>query len=72
MEREIIKHLGVLNQNRWPIEVNLVSWNGRPPKIDIRPWEPGDDEDRKCGKGISLTNEEAKALQEILADYIYE
>ena len=74
MDRIVIQHLGVLNQKKWPIEENIVSWNGGQAKLDIRPWEPGDidDDTRKCGKGISLTNEEAKALQEIIADYLYE
>ena len=40
-------------------EVNLVSWNGAEPKYDIRSWSPGRE---KCGKGITLTKEEAKAL----------
>jgi hypothetical protein len=63
---DILKHFGVLSEERngWKKEVNLVSWNGRNPKIDIRDWAPGHE---KMGKGITLTNEEAQSLQDLLA-----
>ena len=37
---EIEKHIGVLseNGNGWRKELNMVSWNGRPAKYDIRDW----------------------------------
>ncbi len=40
---EIVMQLGVLSQSRsgWTKELNLVSWNGRAPKYDIRDWSPG-------------------------------
>ena len=47
----------------WNTEINVVSWNGAAPKIDIRPWDP---EHKKCGKGITLTGDETKKLREIL------
>lgn len=40
-------------------EINLVSWNGAEPKYDIRSWSPGRE---KCGKGLALTQTEAKNL----------
>ena len=62
---DIVEQLGVLseNSNGWSRELNLISWNGREPKYDIRDWAPGNE---KMGKGISLSKEEAKALKEIL------
>ena len=35
---EITEELGVLSESRsgWKREVNLVSWNGAAPKLDIR------------------------------------
>ncbi|MDR3276650.1 MAG: hypothetical protein LBT11_05510 [Treponema sp.] len=62
---DILKHFGVLSEERngWKKEVNLVSWNGRNPKIDIRDWAPGHE---KMGKGITLTTEEAQPLQGLL------
>jgi hypothetical protein len=62
---DILKHFGVLSEERngWKKEVNLVAWNGRNPKIDIRDWAPGHE---KMGKGVTLTNEEAQSLREML------
>ena len=58
---EIVEHIAVLSENAkgWKKELNLVSWNGRPPKFDLRDW---DSEHAKMGKGITLTNEELAAL----------
>jgi hypothetical protein len=47
----------------WKKEVNLVSWNDREPKIDIRDWLPNHE---KMGKGITLTQEEAIQLAGLL------
>ncbi|HOJ98430.1 MAG TPA: PC4/YdbC family ssDNA-binding protein [Termitinemataceae bacterium] len=62
---EILKTFGVLSEERggWKKELNLVSWNGRAPKLDIRDWAP---DHEKMGKGITLTKEEAKKLIELL------
>jgi len=63
---EIVKHFGVISSEKsgWRKEVNLVAWNDRKPKLDIRDWSP---EHEKMGKGITLTEEEASQLVEILA-----
>ncbi|MDR0877849.1 MAG: hypothetical protein LBN21_07325 [Treponema sp.] len=62
---DILKHFGVISEEKggWKKEVNLVSWNGRNPKIDIRDWAPGHE---KMGKGITLTPEEAAKLTELI------
>jgi hypothetical protein len=62
---DILKHFGVLSEekNGWKKELNLVSWNGRNPKLDIRDWAPGHE---KMGKGVTLTTEEARTLRELL------
>lgn len=62
---DIVEQVGVLseNSNGWSREVNLISWNGRDAKYDIRDWAPNNE---KMGKGISLSKEEVKALKEIL------
>ena len=65
IEFDVVKEFGELSENikGWKREVNLVSWNGRDPKYDIRDWSP----DRsKMGKGITLTAEEMKQLRDIL------
>ena len=65
-EYEIVEHLGVISENAkgWTKELNLVSWNDREPKYDIRDWAP---EHAKMGKGITLSADEAASLKEILA-----
>ncbi len=62
---EITQHVGVLSESSkgWTRELNLVSWNERPPKYDLRDWDPGH---QKMGKGITLTEDELKNLLELL------
>lgn len=61
----IEKELGVLSTSKsgWTIELNLISWNGRPAKYDIRSWAPGHE---KMGKGIGLTKDELITLKGII------
>ena len=68
---EIIKTIGVLSTSAkgWTKELNLVSWNEREPKYDLRDWAP---EHEKIGKGITLTEEEAKILKGLLGEVIGE
>ena len=62
---EIVMQIGVLSQSRsgWTKELNLVSWNGRAPKYDIRDWSPGH---QKMGRGVTLSREELLALRDLL------
>ena len=61
----IIETLGVLSTSSkgWTKELNLISWNGREPKYDLREWSPEHD---KMGKGVTLSKEELDALKDIL------
>ena len=63
---EITKKLGVLSENAkgWTKEINMVSWNGRAAKFDIREWSP---DHEKMGKGVTLTRDEAKLLGELIS-----
>ena len=65
IEFDIVKHFGVISEGKggWKKELNLVSWNGRAPKLDVRDWAPGHE---KMGKGITLAQEEAAQLAELL------
>ena len=68
---EIVEHIAVLSTSKtgWTKELNLISWNGRTPKYDIREWAP---EHEKMGKGITLTDEEFTKLKELLSkQYFY-
>jgi hypothetical protein len=62
---EIVKKVGVLSKSAsgWAKEVNLISWNDREPKYDIRDWAP---DGVKMGKGVTLSREELQALKELL------
>jgi hypothetical protein len=62
---EIIKKIGVLSTSAsgWSKELNLISWNDREPKYDLRDWSA---EREKMGKGITLSEEELSALKELL------
>ena len=63
---EIVEKLGVLSRSGsgWEKQLNLVSWNDREPKYDIREWSP---DGEKMGKGVTLTKEELLALKELLS-----
>ena len=65
IECEILASYGVFSPGvrDWNKEVNLVSWNGRPAKLDIRSWKSNHEQ---CGKGITLTAEEAAELVKLL------
>lgn len=62
---EIKEHVGTLSESSrgWTKELNLVSWNDKDPKYDIRDWDP---EHQKMGKGVTLTAEELKKLKDLL------
>lgn len=47
----------------WQKELNLISWNGRAGKYDLREWSP---DGTRMGKGITLTREELQALKTLL------
>ena len=69
IECEIIEYYGIFSQGVrfWNKELNLVSWNGRPAKLDIRNWQR---DHKKCGKGIALTWEEAEELARLLGEVL--
>ena len=62
---EIIKRIGVLSTSAkgWEKVLNLISWNGREPKYDLRDWSP---DGENMGKGVTLSNEELKTLRDLL------
>ena len=64
---EVTKHIGVLSEGSkgWQKELNLISWNDRDPKYDIRDWTP---EHAKMGKGVTLSDSEVTELKRLLVD----
>lgn len=65
LKYEIKKNLGVIGEGTkgWKKEVNLVSWNDRKPKLDIRDW---DETHEKMGKGVTLNKNEVEELKKLL------
>jgi hypothetical protein len=66
---EIVRKFGALSENGrgWRKELNIVSWNEREPKLDIRDW---DEDHSRMGKGVTLTRDEAAKLYEYLGGYL--
>jgi len=66
---KIVESLGVISQGSrgWKKELNLVAWNDRDPKLDIRDWS---EDHQKMSKGITLTKEEGAKLGELLGAYL--
>lgn len=62
---DIVKEIGIISATTsgWKKELNIISWNNREPKYDLRDWSS---EHEKMGKGITLTAEELKSLKELL------
>lgn len=62
---EIKETIGVLSESAkgWTKELNLISWNDKEAKYDIREWAPEHD---KMSKGITLSVKELKSLKELL------
>ena len=62
---EIIETVAVLSEGSkgWKKELNLVSWNGREPKYDIRDWS---EDHTKVGIGITFSLDELGKLKEAL------
>ncbi len=65
IQYEIVKEIEVLStgDSGYTKEINLISWNGKEPKYDIRSFSPNRE---KCGKGITLNADEAAALLKAL------
>lgn len=71
IQYEIVKAIAVLStgESGYTKEINLISWNGKEPKYDIRSFSPNRE---KCGKGVTLTEAEAEkllaALEKVLSE----
>jgi len=65
LKYEIKRTVGVLSEGSkgWKKEVNIISWNGRKAKVDIRDWNENHE---KMSKGITLNKEEVIELRKLL------
>ena len=61
IQYEIVKEIAVLStgDSGYTKEINLISWNGKEPKYDIRSFSPNRE---KCGKGITLNRSEERRV----------
>lgn len=65
LKYEIVEEIAVLAESSkgWRKELNLVSWNEREAKFDLREWAPAHE---KMSKGITLSREEMRILRDAL------
>ncbi len=64
---DIKEHIGVIGtrDKGWTKEVNVVEWSGKPPKLDIRDWDP---DHERMSRGITMTEEEAEKMAVLLCE----
>lgn len=63
---EIVEHIATLSESgNTAKELNRVSYNGAPAKYDLRSWKRENGEE-KLLKGLTLSDEEAATLKEVL------
>ena len=62
---EIVERIDVLerHENGWSREINVVSWNGGEPKLDIREWSR---DHERMTRGITLSEEQGRKLSDAL------
>ena len=62
---EITEKIAVISTSKggWTLELNKVSWGGRPAKYDLRSWSP---DHQKMGNGVTLSDEELNSLKNTL------
>ena len=65
---EIKETVGVIAESAkgWKKELNLISWNGKEAKYDLRDW---DENHKKIRKGATLTREEMLKLKEVVLSF---
>ncbi|MBQ6439218.1 MAG: hypothetical protein IJJ06_03640 [Mogibacterium sp.] len=62
--KEFIGALDAASDNGWRRELNLVSWNGGAPKLDIREWSP---DHTRMSRGITMSEEQGIRVAQLLA-----
>ena len=67
---EVTERLAIISQSadgKYTLELNRISYNGRPAKLDPRRWSYEEDGSAKMHKGITLSDKEAGELGHVLA-----
>ncbi len=62
---DVKKHYGTIldTGNGWKKEINLVSWNGHPAKLDIREWSS---DKSKMKRGITFSKDEVVEIKKLI------
>lgn len=65
---EIVDRLGVVGkyQTGWSKEINMVSWHGASPKLDIRDWDP---KHERMSRGVTMHKDEVLETIRILLKF---
>jgi len=63
--KKIEQSFGYISESEkgWRREVNLVSWNGREARFDIRDWAP---DKQKMSKGLTFSKEDFRTLRDLM------
>ncbi len=66
---EIVQSIGCLSEssNGWTKELNMISWNDKEAKYDIRVWSA---DHTRMGKGVTLTKDELIQLKSFLEELL--
>ena len=66
---EIKEELGQIGASK---QLSIVSWNGNPAKYDLRTWHATEDGEPKPGKGLTMSEDEARELLAVLKAHFKE
>ena len=70
-EVQIVEHIATLSESgNYSRELNVVSFNNREPRLDVRVWLQDGSGNKTPLKGVQLTDTEANALCGALKNYI--
>lgn len=66
---KITQHIATISQadDGSTLELNMIRWNGRAEKYDLRRWDRTSDGERVMMKGISFSQAEYEMLRGILS-----
>lgn len=70
-EVKIVEHIATLSESGdYSRELNVVSFNNREPRLDVRVWRQDGGGSKTPLKGIQLSDTEVNALCDALNNYI--
>lgn len=73
LEMNVMKRIATIsqgNEGEYSLELNLISWNGNEPKLDLRRWRRKQDGSKIAQKGLTLTSFELEALNKTLSEIL--